>query len=146
MTKLSSEELDKSIAARRMKRDSAEQRKHAPVVVYEEVRRKDPPSKKSKERGWFQVESIIGHRVSRIKNKDQIELKVKWQDYNDPTWEQFAGFVKDAGPLVERYLIKKSLMKTLQEYQELKLLKKGDGKGIFDKFNFGGLSSVPKST
>lgn len=45
---------------------------------FEDVRRKDTQPKKSKERGWFHVENIIAHRVSRVKNKDQIELKVKW--------------------------------------------------------------------
>ena len=80
------------------------------------MRRKDAAPKKSKERGWFSVENIIGHRITRVKNKDQVELKVKWQDYTEPTWESFTGFVKDAAFMVERYFIRKSLMKTLQEY------------------------------
>jgi len=50
-------------------------------------------------------------------------LKVKWEDYTEPTWEGFTGFVKDTAPMVERYLIKKSLMKPLQAYHELKRLK-----------------------
>lgn len=81
--------------------------------VYEEVKKPDILPKKSKERGWYRVEGIVGHRISKVKNKDQIELKVKWEDYSEPTWEAFNGFVKDTAPMVERYLIKKSLMKTL---------------------------------
>ena len=53
------------------------------------------------------------NKISKVKNKDQIELKVKWEDYTEPTWEAFTGFVKDTAPMVERYLIKKSLMKPL---------------------------------
>jgi hypothetical protein len=52
-----------------------------------------------------------------------MELKVKWEDYLEPTWEAFTGFVKDTSPMVERYLIKKSLMKPLQAYNELKRIK-----------------------
>ena len=104
-----------------MKRDNlAEKKQQAESWSFEDVRRKDTQPKKSKERGWFHVENIIAHRVSRVKNKAQIELKVKWQDYNEPTWELFSGFVKDAAILVEKYLIRKSLMKPLQEYLELK--------------------------
>ena len=80
------------------------------------MKRTEPAPKKSKERGWYRVEGIIGHRISRVKNKDQIELKVKWEDYVETTWEAFTGFVKDTAPMVERYLIKKSLMKPLQAY------------------------------
>ena len=69
------------------------------------------------------MEGIVGHRVVRIKNKEKVELKVKWEGYNDPTWEAFTGFVKDTAPMVERYLIKKSLMKPLHAYNELKRIK-----------------------
>ena len=58
--------------------------------------------KKSKARGWYRVESIIGHRVTKFKNRDQIELRIKWEGYAEPTWEAFTGFVKDTSPLVER--------------------------------------------
>ena len=64
-----------------------------------------------------------------MKNKDQIELKVKWEDYTEPTWEAFNGFVKDTAPMVERYLIKKSLMKPLQDYQAYKRMKTLESKG-----------------
>ena len=47
---------------------------------------------------------------------------MKWEDYTEPTWEAFNGFVKDTAPMVERYLIKKSLMKPLKTYNELKRL------------------------
>ena len=69
------------------------------------------------------MEGIIGHRITRVKNKDSVELKVKWEDYTEPTWEAFNGFVKDTAPMVERYLMKKSLMKPMQVYSEFKRLK-----------------------
>ena len=126
--KIQPEDLDKPIASRRNKRDPTDLKKQAQTWVYDDVRRKETKPKKSKERGWFHVENVIGHRVTRVKNKDQIELKVKWQDYADPTWEVFSGFVKDAGFMVERYLIKKSLMRPLQEYLEMKKLKQNEHK------------------
>ena len=74
------------------------------------------------------MEGITGHQISRVKNKDQIELRVKWEGYEETTWEVFTGFVKDTAPMVERYLIKKSLMKPMQALQELKRLKSLDVK------------------
>ena len=79
--------------------------------------------KKSKERGWYRVEGIVGHRIVKVKKKDKLELKVKWEDYVETTWEAFTGFVKDTAPMVERYMIKKSLIKPLQAYNELKRIK-----------------------
>ena len=61
--------------------------------------------------------------MNKKKSKDAIELKVKWEGYSEPTWEVFSSFVKDTAPMVERYLIRKSLLKTLQEYQELFVMK-----------------------
>ncbi len=52
---------------------------------------------------------------------------MKWEGYSEPTWEAFNGFVKDTAPMVERYLIKKSLMKPLQGIAELKRFKSLDG-------------------
>lgn len=60
------------------------------------------------------MEGITGHKISRVKNKDQIELRVKWEGYEETTWEVFTGFVKDTAPMVERYLIRKSLIKPMQ--------------------------------
>lgn len=50
--------------------------------------------------------------------------------------------MKDAGFMVERYLIRKSLMKPLQEYQEMKKLKTADQKRFCDKVTFGGVSDL----
>ena len=113
-------DLNKPIAERRKKRDLAEQKKFNQQWPHEEVKRPETQPKKSKERGWYRVEGIIGHRITRVKNKDSVELKVKWEDYSEPTWEAFNGFVKDTAPMVERYLIKKSLMKPMQVYSEFK--------------------------
>lgn len=94
-----------------------------PQYTYEEYKRPEVVPKKSKERGWYRVEGITGHRISRVRNKEFVELRVKWEDYTEQTWEAFNGFVKDTAPMVERYLIKKSLMKPLQAYHEFKRLK-----------------------
>lgn len=64
------------------------------------------PGKKTKEHGWYRVNSISGHRVVKVKNHDQIELKIYWEGYTDPSWENFCGFVKDTSVKVERYLIR----------------------------------------
>ena len=106
-------DLDVPIAERRKKRDIAENKKFNLVYSLDEPKRQEPQSKKSCERGWYRVEGIIGHRITKVKNRESIELRVKWENYAEPTWEGFNGFVKDTGPMVERYLIKKSLMKPL---------------------------------
>jgi len=79
------------------------------------------------------VDSITGHRITRIKNKDVIELRVNWEGYSEPSWEQFSGFVKDTAHLVERYLIKNQLKPYLLLKKQLKrqkmckkLLEKGE--------------------
>lgn len=64
-----------------------------------------------------------------MRNKDQIELKVKWENYAEPTWEAFSGFVKDTAPMVERYILKKSLMKPLIAYNDYKRQKALETKG-----------------
>ena len=64
------------------------------------------------------MQSIKDHRLVPDNNKLTIELKVKWEDYEEPTWEGFTGFVKDTAPMVERYLIKKSLMKTIAQWEQ----------------------------
>ena len=115
-------------------------------MTTEETRRTHKKVKKSKQRGWFRVENIIGHRINRVKNKDKIELQVKWEDYGEPTWEAFCGFVKDTAPIVERYLLRKNLMKSLSFYQELKRqkLQAQLGSGIDDdKATFGDIEATP---
>lgn len=59
-------------------------------------------------------------RVQRQKNKDQMQLCVKWEGYTKPSWESFTGFVKDTAHLVERYLIKTQL----RPYQKLRAKEK----------------------
>lgn len=72
---------------------------------------------------------------------------MKWQGYAEPTWELFSAFAKDASVLVERYFIRKSLLKTLQEYQELKKAKTGEELTCINcRRGFGGVSEVTKST
>ena len=116
-------DLNKPIAERKQKRDLTEQKKQTTQLICDEHKRHDSQPKKSKERGWYKVEGITGHRIVRAKNKDHLELRVKWEDYSEPTWEAFNGFVKDTAPMVGRYLLKKSLMRPLHAYSELKRLK-----------------------
>ena len=68
----------------------------------------------------------MGHRIVKEKNKDVIEVRVKWQGYAEPTWESFTNFAKDTAPLVERYLLKQSLMRPLDFYMEIKRLRSLD--------------------
>ena len=70
-------------------------------------------TQKSQERGWYAVEAITGHRIAKHKKRDILELQVQWENYDEPTWEGFAHFVKETTPIVERYIIQKSLMKPL---------------------------------
>ena len=63
-------DLSKPIAERRQKRDVGEQKKFIEQMVYEETKRPEKQSKKSKSQGWYRVEAIIGHRVTKVKNKD----------------------------------------------------------------------------
>ena len=48
---------------------------------------------------------------------------MKWVDYEETTWEAFTSFVKDTAPMVEHYLTKRTLMKPLHAYHELKRVK-----------------------
>ena len=94
--KIVAAELSLSIAERRKKRDINDANKFdQSFLTHEDLRRPQKKKKKSKQRGWYRVEAIIGHRIPRQKNKDKIELQVKWEDYDEPTWECFQGFVRD---------------------------------------------------
>ena len=70
------------------------------------------------------MEEIIGHRFIRKDNKENLELKIKWKGYKETTWEIFADFARDTAPLVERYLLKNSLLKPLENLNEIRRLKK----------------------
>eukprot|EP00353_Schmidingerella_taraikaensis_P010669 CAMPEP_0185568538 /NCGR_PEP_ID=MMETSP0434-20130131/1469_1 /TAXON_ID=626734 ORGANISM="Favella taraikaensis, Strain Fe Narragansett Bay" /NCGR_SAMPLE_ID=MMETSP0434 /ASSEMBLY_ACC=CAM_ASM_000379 /LENGTH=72 /DNA_ID=CAMNT_0028183097 /DNA_START=243 /DNA_END=461 /DNA_ORIENTATION=- len=63
-------DLNKPIAERRKKRDATEQKKFMQQIMFEEIKKPVPQPKKSRERGWFKVEGINGHRLIRVKNKD----------------------------------------------------------------------------
>ena len=69
--------------------------------------RPKPQPQKQKEQGWYRVDKISGIRIVRDKkNIEQIELQVHWIGYEQPTWEGFRTFVKDAAVKAERYFIK----------------------------------------
>ena len=80
----------------------------------------------------------------KYKKRDTIELQIKWEGYDDPTWESFTHFVKETTPMVERYLNQKSLMKPLQVQAELekrrKHMNKGDKKS--DLYSLGGATAL----
>ena len=38
--------------------------------------------------------------------RKQIQFKVKWENYEETTWEFFDPFVKDTTPMVEKYIMK----------------------------------------
>lgn len=107
------------------------------------MRKKDHQPKKSTERGWYRVDSVLDHRITRKENSATIELKVKWNGYAEPTWESFSGFVKDAAPLVERYLAKKGLLENLSELVELKKLR-DEHLARFEPVTFNGIKSSSK--
>ena len=79
-------------------------------------------SKKSVVSGWFKVDGIVGHRINKVKNKESVEFRVKWQDYKEPTWESFTSFVKDTAPMVERYMLTKNLLAPPDFKMEVKRL------------------------
>ena len=111
------------IAERRVKRQKSEPGKHLQYEVPPVEKKAKPKPKKSQDSGWFKVDGIVGHRIVKEKNRDQIELRVKWQGYSEPTWESFTNFAKDTTPLVERYLLRQSLMRPLDFYMEFKRLR-----------------------
>jgi hypothetical protein len=80
--------------------------------------------KKSLERGWYRVEGITGHRMTKQKKRDQIELRVKWEGYQEATWENFETFVKDTAPMVERYILRHAVKPLNDAREEIKDLKK----------------------
>ena len=89
----------------------------------EKESKKKKSQNQSNQRGWYRVDCITGHRITRIKNKDVIELRVQWEGYSEPSWEQFTGFVKDTAHLVERYFIRNQLKPFLMLKKQCKLLK-----------------------
>ena len=93
------------------------------MAVEEAYRQKKVPQK-SQERGWYVVEAITGHRIAKHKKRDVLELQVQWENYDEPTWEGFTHFVKETTPIVEKYIIQKSLMKPLQLQAEYERAKK----------------------
>lgn len=73
-------------------------------------------------KNYYSVDKIEGHRVTREKNRDFVELKVYWEGYADPSWEGFTGFVKDAAQKVERYFIRNQIRPYQQIRQDYKKL------------------------
>ena len=71
--------------------------------------------------GWYRVEGITGHRVNAEDSKvGKLELRVKWEGYQEQTWEAFDGFVKDTAPMVERYMLRNVLAPLKETRDELK--------------------------
>lgn len=51
----------------------------------------------------------MGHRLLGSRTKKQLELEVKWEGYDETTWEIFEDFVKDTPNEVEKYLVRNVL-------------------------------------
>lgn len=63
-------ELDKSIAERRKKREKADSNRMRDFLQVKDVPQKAERQNKSRDRGWYRVEKVVGHRLSRVKNKE----------------------------------------------------------------------------
>jgi hypothetical protein len=82
-----------------------------------------PKPRRQKEHGWYRVDKISGVRIVRDKkNNEQIELQVNWIGYEQPTWECFRSFVKDAAVKAERYFIKHNFKRQKQIQTALRKL------------------------
>ncbi len=55
----------------------------------------------------YEVEKILKMK----KSKGHLIVKVKWRDYEEPTWEPFAEIVRGCAQLVEQFLLKQSFIK-----------------------------------
>ena len=103
-----------------------------------EVSQPDSPSVKGKKdkqslgnNGWYRVERITGHRLNTEGKRTKLEFRVKWEGHAEQTWEAFDGFVKDATPLVERYLISKVCLPLKVATDELKTLKTAPSTNLY---------------
>ena len=54
----------------------------------------------SNESGFYEIESVISHRVFLKARKYIIQLEVKWKGYEETTWEDFTDFAKDSSEMV----------------------------------------------
>jgi hypothetical protein len=76
----------------------------------------DKGPKKGKD--WYAVDAIVGSRLL----KGRVELEVKWEGYEETTWENFEAFAKDSPREVEKHLAKSVLgphSKLLDQRNEL---------------------------
>ena len=48
----------------------------------------------------------MGHRFEKLRHKYVLELEVKWDGYDQTTFESFDSLVKDTPHEVERYLVR----------------------------------------
>ena len=61
--------------------------------------RKSETDRRKAKDDWYVVDGIVGHRIDR----GHIELEIKWEGYEETTWEAFDGFAKDSPREVEKY-------------------------------------------
>jgi hypothetical protein len=66
-----------------------------------------PAKHKKGASSYYEVEAVRNHRVVKEGKSNQIELLIKWKDYDDEenTWEQFKGFARDSPESLQRYLV-----------------------------------------
>jgi hypothetical protein len=55
---------------------------------------------------------VVGHRFEKLKSKWVLEMEVKWDGYEQTTFESFESLVKDTPNEVERYLVRSVIAPT----------------------------------
>ena len=105
------------LAQRRERRDTAGQAQFISrideLMQFEALKRmrvnkdkKDKNAGTTKGKDFYAIDAIVGHRFIGERAKNKIELEVKWEGYEETTWERFEDFVQDASKEVEKYLVR----------------------------------------
>lgn len=63
--------------------------------------------------GWYKVDNVLTHKIGINRKSECVFFKIKWEGFNDTTWEKFTSFAKDAAPVCERY-VRKNLIRPLE--------------------------------
>ena len=67
---------------------------------------REKPKKEKEKENFYSIEGIVGHRYEKVRSKYILELEIKWDGYEETTWELFDEFVKDIPDEVEKYIVK----------------------------------------
>jgi hypothetical protein len=75
-----------------------------------------PVSHRKNGEEYYEIEGVVDHRVEKESaRKNKLMLKVKWQGYQETTWESFKTFAKDSPESLQKYII--SLDKRIHKTQ-----------------------------